>query len=570
MASGTNYKGRLNELCQGRAWERPDYEPVWVAGPDHKPIFKSVVTVNGVAYEGEPRSRLKDAEQSAALAALQVLTPHLLPPEEAVVQIARGDDPRSALDDLCKRFERLLGVPIVVAEDEGPPFMARALVNDILYNGEPKGNKKEAEQSVSRKAYDAIVQSFRHPVQPMAVLHQPLSRPTFADTIATACHGLYDQLCKNVLYAQSSTDVVAGIIVQDAASGSAQIVAMGSGSKCISSHCLSDNGTAVQDCHAEVLARRAFMRYLYSQVERTLSHDTASILEKVASGKMRLKSTICIHLYISTPPCGDATECTRTDSRCGQVEPTVDGHCKPYWSNISRNAIGYTRFKVEAGENGSVLEGHSRVQEWKNLTHRPSLSCHPLEERLVTPSCSDKILKWNSLGLQGALLSKIMEPVHLSSIVIGDKVLFHHGHITRGICCRLSRVCVPDGQLEVNHPQLMVVSNNPRRDTFTDNARPDVGLHWTIGMDDPEQLNASSGCLTSGRPALICKRKLLESFFSLCHAAGIAIAADVPYCVIKATAEEYQRKKKQLYSKLERRGFGRWVKKPPEVDSFSL
>ena len=569
MASGTNYKGRLNELCQRRAWGYPDYEPVRIAGPDHKPIFKSVVTVKGVEYEGQPSSRLKDSEQSAALAALRVLAPHFLPPAEPEAP-RRGDDPRSALDDLCKRFERYLGVPTVVAENDGPPFTAWALVNGNLYQGEPKGNKKEAEQSVSRKAYDEIVHTFRHPVQPMAVVHQPLSRPTFADTIAAACHRLYDQLCKNVLYAQSSTDVVAGIIVQDGASGSAQIVAMGSGSKCISSHCLSDNGSAVQDCHAEVLARRAFMRYLYSQVEKTLSHDTASILERVESSKIRLKSTVCIHLYISTPPCGDATECTRTDGRGGQVEPTADGHCIPYWSSISRNSIGHTRFKVEAGENGSVLEGHSRVQEWENLTHRPSLSCHPLDERLVTPSCSDKILKWNSLGLQGALLSKIMEPVHLSSVVIGDKELFHQGHITRGICCRLSQVRVPDGQLEVNHPQLTVVSNSPRRDTFTDNARPDVGLHWTLGMDDPEQLNASTGCLTSGRPALICKRKLLKSFYSLCRAARIDIAADVPYCVIKATAEEYQRKKEQLYSELEGRGFGRWVKKPPEVDSFSL
>ena len=575
MAHGANFKGLVNELCQRMVWGIPRYETVRTAGPDHRQIFTSVVIVNGRTYEGEPRLNKKDAEQSAALAALREVAPQLLPPEAEYcsslpsASSRRDDDPRSALDDLCKRFERLLGIPRVVAGGEGPPFTAWAWVNDIVYHGEPRGNKKDAEQNVSRKAYNAIVQTFRHPLQPMAVVHQPLSLPTLAETIAAACHRLYDQLCKNILYAQSSTDVVAGIIVQDIASGTAQLVAMGSGSKCISSHNLSANGDKVQDCHAEVVARRAFMRYLYSQAGITLSQANTSILEKMESGRLRLKSTIRIHLYISTPPCGDATECTRTDHDIihGQVEPTIDGHCQPYWSCISRN-VGYTRFKVEAGENGSVLEDHPRVQSWHRLKNRPSLSSHPLEERLVTPSCSDKILKWNALGFQGALLSKIMEPVYISSVVIGDSELFHHGHIARGICCRLT--CDPASQLEVSHPRLLVVSNAPSRETFTDNARPDVSLHWTIGMDDPEQLNVSTGCLASGQPALICKRKLLESFYFLCRAAKIDLAADTPYCVIKATAEEYQRKKEQLYSELEGRRFGRWVKKPPEVDNFSL
>ena len=436
-------------------------------------------------------------------------------------------------------------------------------------------NKKAAKHEAAQNALEGITDAWKqHIGESLTNFNVIAGHGEVADRIALKCHRLYDQLCRNALYPQSSADVIAAVIQLCTDNGEAQIVAMGSGSKCINGHHLSRIGTAVQDCHAEVVARRAFMRFLYTQA-MTVLHDgtNESIFEVPAPGKLlKLKQSICFVLYISKPPCGDATQFTRAD-RGGCCGPSEDGVCHPYWNPTPRKErkMGVLRKKLESGEGSVVLSSHTGEQSWMKLKFSSSsLSCASSDQRLATMSCSDKILKWNTLGLQGALLSKIMEPVHLSLVVIGDKELFHHGHITRGICCRLSRVRVSDGQLEENHPRLMVVSNAPERAAVTDNARPDVSLHWTLGMNDPEQLNASTGCLTSGRPALICKRKLLESFYSLCRAARIDIAADDPYCAIKATAEEYQRRKEQLYSKLEGRGFGRWVKKPSEVDSFSL
>ncbi|KAG8376423.1 hypothetical protein BUALT_Bualt09G0061900 [Buddleja alternifolia] len=60
------YKNKLQELCQRRSWELPEYTTV-KDGPDHMPAFKAYVKVHGEAFETPEQCKsAKDAQNTVA------------------------------------------------------------------------------------------------------------------------------------------------------------------------------------------------------------------------------------------------------------------------------------------------------------------------------------------------------------------------------------------------------------------------------------------------------------------------------------------------------------------------
>merc|ERR1712029_461346 len=92
---------------------------------------------------------------------------------------------------------------------------------------------------------------------------------------------------------------------------------------------------------------------------------------------------------------------------------------------------GMLRSKIECGM-GTVPFGNKvHLQTWDGVMSG---------DRLLTMACSDKILRWNVVGIQGALLTHLIKPVYLSSITVGSK--FHPGHMKRALYERIQRqVC---------------------------------------------------------------------------------------------------------------------------------
>ena len=171
-----------------------------------------------------------------------------------------------------------------------------------------------------------------------------------------------------------------------------------------------------------------------------------------------------------------------------------------FLSTIHRASRGIARVKVEAGQ-GTVLASNQH-QTWDGILSGG--------ERLLTMSCSDKIARWNVLGLQGSLLTHYIEPIYLKSITVGQ--LFNYDHLTRALYTRVCNLSSLPDSFIVNYPLLLGISKPPRRNV----AKPSsLSLNWSWGDSAIEIVNSRTGKVDDTKPSRLCKQCFYDHFLRL-------------------------------------------------------
>uniref|UniRef100_A0A3Q1G214 Adenosine deaminase RNA specific B2 (inactive) n=1 Tax=Acanthochromis polyacanthus TaxID=80966 RepID=A0A3Q1G214_9TELE len=346
--------------------------------------------------------------------------------------------------------------------------------------------------------------------------------------------------------------VLAGIVMTRGLDlRSASVVSLATGTKCVDCGRQEDDvGWTLSDCHAETVSRRALVRFLYSQLELLMrkpadgQESSIFVPNKSCSGVFRLWDGILFHMFVSSSPCGDA----RLNCPYENIDVTKR-HTK------CRKFRFHLRKKVNGGEGTLPV---STNQRWDGLSPGKSL---------VSMSCTDKMAKWSVVGLQGSLLSHLVEPVYLHSLTVGT--LSHTGHLSRAMRRRLATVKhlpFPYRRRPLSPPGLSSREVRPAGKPAS------VSLNWSCGDGGLEEVSSSTGRRTdSGTPSRLCSRsafirwlKLQQQASRLKHTALASCSAS------KMSAGRYQRAMQRFSSALQAGGLGTWLRKPPALHNFSM
>lgn len=188
------------------------------------------------------------------------------------------------------------------------------------------------------------------------------------------------------------------------------VIALATGTKSLPGFKRAQDGTAVHDCHAEVLARRALLRWLYDELEASDGCDASdsshlnsctlrSLIIYREKGKAGLRAGVQLHLFVSRLPCGDAAIVEPLESQSVQSAKRLRTGAKP---------------SIHGLPTACDVESYTAPQALGVVRRKPGKG-----EATLSVSCSDKIAKWMLLGVQGNMLSNVFKTrIYLHSITV--------------------------------------------------------------------------------------------------------------------------------------------------------
>ncbi|CAJ0944448.1 unnamed protein product, partial [Mesorhabditis belari] len=274
----------------------------------------------------------------------------------------------------------------------------------------------------------------------------------------------------------------------------------------------SSEGLALIHMQSIVLARRSMIRYFLMELEKLgTERSEESIFQTNSEGVTSLRSGLRVVLYSTFAP---DIRFSTPDAQ----QPSLS----IYTAENSIDRVPDDQQTLEDALNSQFLRVHS---------------------------VADKIFKWCHLGVQGALLSTLIQPIKLSSVYFGSIPNSEDSALRHSFYNRIGAAVSNDVIVESNKIPIQPAASVPHV--------------WTRDIEHLETLNPQTGRTARGAPSRLAKAELFQTYLRK-HPEN----ASLTYNEVKAQANNYQQMKQMFYKQIADLGYGQWQQKPAKIGDF--